>query len=65
MGFGKVGARTSAWQRTADGKDYLLILEFDVANEKWTGRSWQYVLEQKGNSLPVMKQDKISRHGWQ
>ncbi|MCS0493542.1 esterase-like activity of phytase family protein [Ancylobacter sp. MQZ15Z-1] len=44
-------ADKKAWQQTADGKDYLLILEFDVANEKWTGRSWQYVLEQNGNAI--------------
>ncbi|MCK0208845.1 esterase-like activity of phytase family protein [Starkeya koreensis] len=39
------------WQKTAEGKEYLQILEFDVANEKWTGRSWQYVLEQNGNAI--------------
>ncbi|MCS0501840.1 esterase-like activity of phytase family protein [Ancylobacter mangrovi] len=44
-------ADKKAWQQTADGKDYLLILEFDVANEKWTGRSWQYVLGQNGNAI--------------
>jgi len=39
------------WQKTADGKEYLQILEFEVAGEKWTGRSWQYVLEQNGNAI--------------
>jgi hypothetical protein len=28
-----------------NGRRYLRILEFDIASEKWTGRSWQYVLE--------------------
>jgi len=27
------------------GKRYLRLLEFDLVSEKWTGRSWQYVLE--------------------
>lgn len=39
------------WQKTADGKEFLPILEFDVANQKWTGRMWQYVLEQNGNAI--------------
>ena len=34
-----------------DGKEVLRILEFDVAGEKWTGRSWFYPLEQKGNAI--------------
>mgnify|MGYP001166031378 CR=1 FL=1 len=34
-----------------DGKEYLRILEFDVANEKWTGRFWKYPLEQNGLSI--------------
>ena len=34
-----------------DGKAVLRILEFDVANEKWTGRSWFFPLEQKGNAI--------------
>ena len=33
-----------AWE-TADGKTVLRVLEFDVAAEKWTGRSWLYPLE--------------------
>jgi hypothetical protein len=33
------------WEKTPDGKEYLRILEFDVAGEKWTGRHWKYVLE--------------------
>ena len=27
------------------------ILEFDVAKEKFTGRSWKYALEQNGNAI--------------
>ncbi len=34
-----------------DGKEYLRILEFDVAGEKWTGRHWKYVLEQNGLAI--------------
>jgi len=30
---------------THEGRQYLRILEFDVATEKWTGRHWKYVLE--------------------
>ncbi len=39
------------WQKTADGKEILPILEFDVSANKWTGRMWQYVLEQNGNAI--------------
>jgi hypothetical protein len=39
------------WEKTADGREYLRILEFDVAGEKWTGRQWQYVLEQNGLAI--------------
>lgn len=34
-----------------DGMAVLRILEFDVRNEKWTGRSWFYPLEAKGNAI--------------
>jgi hypothetical protein len=34
-----------------DGKEYLRILEFDVAAQKWTGRHWKYVLEQNGLAI--------------
>jgi hypothetical protein len=34
-----------------DGKEYLRILEFDVAGEKWTGRHWKYVMEQNGFAI--------------
>jgi len=39
------------WEKTADGKAYLRILEFDVAAEKWTGRHWKYVLEANSHSI--------------
>jgi hypothetical protein len=44
-------AEKKDFEKTADGKDYLRILEFDVAAEKWTGRFWQYVLELNGNAI--------------
>jgi hypothetical protein len=44
-------AEKKDWEKTADGKEYLRILEFDVAGEKWTGRHWKYVLEANGNSI--------------
>ena len=44
-------ADRKAFELTADGKEYLRILEFDVAGEKWTGRSWQHVLGQNGNAI--------------
>lgn len=34
-----------------DGKEYLRILEFDVAARRWTGRHWKYVLEASGNNI--------------
>jgi hypothetical protein len=34
-----------------DGKEASRILEFDVTNEKFTGRYWQYVFEQNGNAI--------------
>lgn len=33
------------------GKRYLRVLEFDVKQRKWTGRSWQYVLEDNQNAI--------------
>lgn len=35
----------------AGGKTVLRVLEFDVKNEKWTGRSWFFPLEAKGNAI--------------
>jgi hypothetical protein len=39
------------WEKTGEGKEYLRILEFDVQGEKWTGRYWEYVLEQNGLAI--------------
>lgn len=36
---------------TLDGKQYLRVLEFDVASEKWTGRHWKYVLEANHHAI--------------
>ena len=44
-------AETKDWEKTADGKEYLRILEFDVQAQKWTGRHWKYVLEQNGLAI--------------
>ncbi len=44
-------AEKKDWERTADGRAYLRILEFDVAAEKWTGRHWKYVLESDKHSI--------------
>jgi hypothetical protein len=38
------------WEKL-DGKEYLRILEFDVAGEKWTGRHWKYVVEANGQAI--------------
>ena len=34
-----------------NGREYLRVLEFDVATEKWTGRHWKYVLEANGLAI--------------
>ena len=34
-----------------DGREYLRILEFNVAKGEWTGRSWKYPLELNGNNI--------------
>lgn len=36
---------------THDGRQYLRVLEFDVASEKWTGRHWKYVLEANHHAI--------------
>jgi hypothetical protein len=43
-------AEKKDWEKV-DGKEYLRILEFSVAEEKWTGRHWKYVLETNGNAI--------------
>lgn len=44
-------AEKKDWEKAADGKEYLRILEFDVQAQKWTGRHWKYVLEQNGLAI--------------
>lgn len=44
-------AEKKDWEKTADGREYLRILEFDVQAQKWTGRHWKYVLEQNGLAI--------------
>jgi hypothetical protein len=39
-----------AWEMEG-GREYLRILEFDVAQQKWTGRFWKYLLEANGNNI--------------
>ncbi len=43
-------AERKQWE-SVDGREYLRILEFDVAQEKWTGRHWKYVLDQNGLAI--------------
>ncbi|MFC0219669.1 esterase-like activity of phytase family protein [Pseudochelatococcus lubricantis] len=43
-------AATNATEKD-NGKEYLRILEFDVANQKWTGRFWKFPLEENGHSI--------------
>src|SRR5690606_9931218 len=38
------------WEHV-DGKNVLRVLEFSVADEKWTGRSWFYPLEDKNHAI--------------
>jgi hypothetical protein len=38
------------WEQK-DGREFLRILEFDVAAGEWTGRSWKYLLEANGNNI--------------
>jgi hypothetical protein len=44
-------AEKKDWEKTAAGKEYLRVLEFDTAAGKWTGRHWKYVLEANGNAI--------------
>ena len=43
-------ATAKAWE-TKDGREYLRILEFDVAKGDYTGRSWKYRLELNDNNI--------------
>ena len=42
--------KTQTWEQV-DGKTALRILEFSVADERWTGRSWLYPLEGKDHAI--------------
>jgi hypothetical protein len=44
-------AEKKDWEKTADGKEALRVLEFDVQGERWTGRHWRYVLENNGQAI--------------
>ena len=39
------------WEADGGGREYLRIIEFDVAKADWTGRSWKYRLEENGNNI--------------
>ena len=39
------------WELDASGREYLRVLEFDVQQARWTGRSWKYRLELNGNNI--------------
>ena len=39
-----------AWEMR-EGREYLRILEFDIARGAFTGRSWKYLLEANGNNI--------------
>jgi hypothetical protein len=43
-------ANTKDWEKL-DGREYLRVLEFDVATEKWTGRHWKYALDTNGLAI--------------
>ncbi len=43
-------AAAKDWEKL-NGREYLRVLEFDVASEKWTGRHWKYVLEANGLAI--------------
>ena len=38
------------WE-TVDGKTVLRVLEFSIADEKWTGRHWKYVIEPGASAI--------------
>lgn len=40
-----------AYEAVEGGKQYLRVLEFDVKQEKWTGRHWKYVLEANHHAI--------------
>lgn len=44
-------AAKGAPEADAQGREYLRVLEFDVASKAYTGKSWKYRLEAKGNAI--------------
>lgn len=44
-------AASKAFERSASGKVYTHIFEFDVASRSYTGRQWKYLFEQDGNVM--------------
>lgn len=38
-------------KESIDGKDFLRILEFSVKEQKYTGKSWKYILESNAHSI--------------
>lgn len=44
-------AAKAAPEADAQGREYLRVLEFDVASKAYTGKSWKYRLEAKGNAI--------------
>jgi hypothetical protein len=39
------------WEMDTSGREFLRILEFDIAKGDWSGRSWKYRLEANGNNI--------------
>jgi hypothetical protein len=39
------------WETDPNGREFLRILEFDLAKRDWSGRSWKYRLEANGNNI--------------
>ena len=39
------------WETDKDEREFLRILEFDIEKGDWTGRSWKYRVEEKGNNI--------------
>jgi hypothetical protein len=44
-------ATANGTEKGSDGKEYLRILDFDLAKNDWSGRNWKYRLEINGNSI--------------
>lgn len=44
-------ATSKGFERSASGKIYTHIFEFDVASRSYTGRQWKYQFEQDGNVM--------------